>query len=565
MLLRSRHWVRALDARGALWAAALLWVFHGCSGGQSGAELTSGPGGEDPGGGNPGAVECVEDAECAEALQSDLDRLSQPAPLDVAFSGSRCEPYNVILEAGTVSGNACECLLPDGGSRNVGPVGVGCYATGRGGDCLFGDEDFAGCAINDASSCQSVCAELETRMEADAARSFAVELVHAACTEDGSCQSVVSIDGRCYANRDYSPGRSYDCSLGAAAILEAHAADVLPPERDVIPEQYTSYVAGTSGMLELGVYREWYGTAPQPLAFGAYAQFFEPIEGEGGQYGEVLDPLEGVDDCGMVRLGSLGFAPDIRMQSVAAASLLDGDSAHALEEFRSSAPGYYSYSVDLLGAGAEPRFGGSYGFRASGGSFGASIELADIVLPEELSFPELEAASRLPRGDIALTWTGRGQAPLRLGLQILSRPDDYSNAYQLECLVADDGAFTLGAELLAAAPDGFALLEAIRERREIRESAGRSLQTIAHTRVYHRFWLGASCDGAALMAACRASAELIDAEYTKCGLEPQPVAARCPDYLLESCGGCVEYFECLGTTTACEEQGLVTSAGCACP
>ena len=148
----------------------------------------------------------------------------------------------------------------------------------------------------------------------------------------------------------------------------------------------------------------------------------------------------------------------------------------------------------------------------------------------------------------------------------MQRPDDYSNAFQLDCLVADDGAFTLGADLLAPAADGFALLGATRERRDIRQSAGKSIQTIASVHVYHRFWLGAACDGAALMASCQAGAASINAEYAECGVPPQPIEVLCPDYLLESCGACPEYFDCVGAATRCESDGLYnTSSSCSCP
>jgi hypothetical protein len=68
------------------------------------------------------------------------------------------------------------------------------------------------------------------------------------------------------------------------------------------------------------------------------------------------------------------------------------------------------------------------------------------------------------------------------------------------------------------------------------------------------------------MAACQASALEVLAAYDACGVELPPLATLCPDYLSESCNTCPEYFECVGRTAACDENGLSTGAlGCACP
>ncbi|HKO89986.1 MAG TPA: hypothetical protein VJU61_02475, partial [Polyangiaceae bacterium] len=481
----------------SLGLGALLQV-PSCSGGQSGAELS------DPGGGDPGGSECTR-SQCEEEALADVQRLSQPSALDVEYAGASCSATSVITESelGTVSGSACECALAGGGARTIGPVGLGCYLLGHGGECLWGDDEFGGCNINDPNSCDSVCAELEQRQEADAAKSYPAELVYAACGGEsgtGDCQSVVSIDGTCYANRDYDRARGYDCSLGAVSILEQHAEDTRAPEPSLILETATPYLPGTDGMLQLTSAQEYWGTAPGPVSFGAYAQFFD-VEGQSGQYGDVLDPLDGVDDCGVTRLGSVGSGANIHLLSVDQATLHEEGRDYALEEFRSSSDSYYAYLFDLSAAGVVPRPLGSYGFSASGGSFAGSIELDGIVLPDTLSLPGLVSTRRLARGALDLTWTGRGQAPLRLLLQIQPTLADIFEPYSVECLMADDGAFTIPASVLDAAPDGTATAYFTRERRRVAESGGKSIQTIASQQVTHRFWLGPACDGSAVMAA----------------------------------------------------------------
>jgi hypothetical protein len=540
------------------WAGALLLV-SSCSGGQSGAEDE-----------NSGSEsECTEQL-CAQAVLSDVLLLSEPRPRDVEYVAASCSFSTAITGTalGTVSGSACNCQQAElGAVRAVGPVGLGCYVLGRGGDCLWGDGEFQGCDVNAPSACEDVCAELELRQEADAARSFQAELVYSACGqgEQDDCQSVVSIDGRCYANRDYDAAHGYDCALGASAILEQHAADTALPQQTLIPDGTSSYLPGTNGMLQLTTATEYWGTSAGPTGFGVYAQFFD-VEGESGQFGEVLDPLDGVDDCGVIRSSFTGVGPRLRLLSVAQATFHDQGQQYSLEEFRSSSDSYYSYLFDLSAAGVVPRPGGRYGFSASGGSFAANIELVDIELPEALSFPDLASTTHLDRGAIGLTWTGRGAAPLRLSLQIEPKLGDFSDPYTVECLMADDGAFNIPASVLESAPDGVATALFRREQREVVRSGGKSIQTISGHWVTHRFWLGPVCDGSAVMAACQRSAAEIRARYAECSDVPPPsLGSLCPDYLTQSCNGCREYFECRGDATRCESGGLTSVSGCACP
>ena len=545
----------ARTRRGWPWGALLLAA--GCSGGQSGAEVDDNP----PG--SVGEAECSLDAECLQGVEADLDALSISRSVDYAVSGSSCEQYNVSTNTGAISGSACACELEGGGSRTIGPVGLGCYAAGRGGDCLWSDDEFSGCDLTDPNACAGVCAELETRLEADAARTFQTELIHAAC-EEGNCRSVVSIDGRCYANRQYGAGQDYDCALGVEAILGAHAAASQPPEQTTIPNAPTPYLPGTSAMLDLTVSRENVGTWHGPASFGAFAQFFD-IDGEFEQLGEVLDPLDGVDDCGVSVTFPANTAPHITLLSVASARLRDGETEYTLEEFRSNSDSFYSYVLGLTELGVGPRHGGSYGFAASGGTFGASIELNGIVLPEALAVTELEAGSHFERGPLALSWTGRGDAPLRLSLHIEPRYHNQTGAYDIECLPADDGAFTLPADVMAGAPDGVARVTFRRERRQARDSGGKSMQTIASVNVGYELWLGPSCDGTAALAACQGYADSVSGAYTACGIEPPALETLCPDYLAQACNTCPEYFTCAAAVTRCDNGLYLDTAGCGCP
>lgn len=549
-------------ARPALTAAVAWLLALACSGGQSGAEGPSVVPGEpaEPG---RGQAECQVDDECREKLEMELEALAQPAPRAVEISASRCEWIGIGLLFESVEGSHCICDRADGGQTYVGPVGIGCYITGRDGQCLFGDGDYTPCDTNDANACSAICEDAAARIEADSNRPIVTELLLAEC-RDSSCSSAVSLNGHCYGNRDYQSAREVDCSLGAEGILQASDAANAPPMLTPDPEGGSFYRAGTSGTVFLGVSRDWYGTALATQGFYATAQFFEEIEGVGSQAVEVLDPLEGIDDCGVRRIGSVGTSPSVEYLSVERAVLRDGAAEYAFEEF-ASVGDFYSYNLDLTAAGAPPRHGESYGFAASGGSFGASIELGGIVLPEALAFPELEGQSRFERSALDFTWTGRGSAPLSLSLAIAPNPTA-SSVYTITCRVEDDGAFSVPREVLDAAPDGTVVASFARVEKELHSSGGKSVQSIAAVSVSHRFALGPACDGSASMAACQLAAGQIRAAYEACGAEPPPVAMLCPDYMSESCNVCPAYFECLARATTCEDAGLTTvDSRCSCP
>jgi hypothetical protein len=547
-------------------AAGTWWLVAACSGGQSGAEgppIMPGEPGEPvlPG---RGQAECAQDDDCRDKLEMELEALASPAPRAVEISASRCEWIGISLPFGSVEGNHCICDKADGGKLYIGPVGVGCYTVGRDGQCLFGDDGgYTDCDTNDPNACSAICEDAAARVEADSSRPVDTELLLAEC-RDSSCRSVVSLNGHCYGNRDYQAGREFDCSLGAEGILQASDASNAPPVLTPDSEDQAYYRPGTSATLWLEVWHDWYGTALAAQTFGATAQFYTTIEGVSSQAVEVLDPLDGIDDCGVRRFGSVGTSPSFEFLSVERAVLLDADTEHVFEEFASGAE-FYSYDAELTAAGVVPRHGESYGFAASGGSFGVSIELGGIVLPEALALPELERQSRFERGSLELTWAGRGSAPLFVSLAIAADPSA-SPDYTIECSVEDDGAFSVPPEVLEAAPDGIVLATFSRANRRVHSSGGKSVQTIAAVTVYHRFALGPACDGSASMAACQLGASQVRAAYEACGAEPPPIATLCPDYVSESCSFCPAFFECQARATTCGAAGLtLSSSGCSCP
>jgi len=509
----------------------------------------------------PSANECSAASDCDQRLTDEVSELRGPLAERVRLSGAECVNLGVV---GGSAGPACECQV-DGGSGvlTVGPVSAGCFALGRGGDCLWPGRDFEGCQVGQTGACDGICADLEQRLTDDAAKELEAEAIYDAC-QDHTCHSVVRIGERCFADGSYGEGRSYDCALGGKAILAAHEADVMPTAEPLLPETRTSYVAGTDGFVQLVASSRFVGKQPIDSAFGAMAQF-AVIKGTSGDFGQVIDPLEGIDDCGVSKESGAGVAANIDFYDAGEVSLLDDQAVRPLSLSAASHDDFYQYIAELSEQGIAARFGQSYGVKVAGGSFGAVFETSKLRLPAELVLNELGQTAQFEQKDLRLTWAGRGAQPLYLEMLVSKSPTDLSNSYQIDCLIEDDGEFVIPEAVLAAAPSGFARATFTREDRHIETSGPHSLLLVGQVEVTHEFALGPQCDQPDSMRACEASADVVQAAYQKCGLPPPSLAELCPDYVATSCELCPEYFDCVARSTVCNDSGFSLPTGCSCP
>jgi hypothetical protein len=505
-----------------------------------------------------GAVECEEDAECSAMAQDELDALVTPAPSSRVFEGGVCIQLSVSTDTSSASGPACQCNLPSSGWIAIGPSGAGCYVYGRLGDCLFRDEEFSDCELDETTVCTSLCGELQTRYAADAARTFSGEVVYATC-DAGHCHDVLEVDEHCYADRSYELGRAYDCALGGRAIL---AQDQNPPTAQVI-EVSSPYIADANGFLDLTVQTSFVGTTGSTPHFGTMAQLYS-VTGSAERTADVIDPLAGVDDCGVSREHNVGTAPNVEFLSVDSAVLIDDEREVPYELLSSSNGDFYSYGIDLTDLDVAPRFGGTYGFRAVGGSFGEALSVKGIVLPEPLSIHELELSAHVERGPLHLTWTGHNTAPLRLLMYIYAQPQS-EVTYTLECLMQDDGDFEIPDAVMQAVPNGIAQAEFMRDTTRLLHDGDKAILTTARVDVTHEFAYGERCERAAVVASCKDYADKMQQVYGDCGRVAPALDELCPEYLGEACTLCPEYYQCMARTTTCTDNQVTVRLGCSCP
>jgi hypothetical protein len=323
------------------------------------------------------------------------------------------------------------------------------------------------------------------------------------------------------------------------------------------------FAPGTDGFLLLAARTLFYGRARVADDFGSSFYLFEgSVEDE--LYGTILDPLEGIDDCGVAfpsGEGASGGRPIfLRAES---ATLIDGDQGLAYE---SEITGL-SMFLDLSAQGVEPRFGETYAFRALGGDLAQPLAIDDLMLPEVLSIETFEALRTLEPRSYDLVWSGSGEEPLFVHIDV-RQGEMYaaSESHWIDCLLEDDGAFTLPASLFDSMPrDSTAYVRAEREQAFVSEIGGRATLVVGRVTAEHQLAFGEPCDGTDTVTACLEHAAALQALQESCGEELMPVELICPDYLAESCANCPAYFECLTENMSCEDGVVIRRTdGCSC-
>lgn len=523
-----------------------------------------------------GSAECQVDADCAQPALALLSDLASPAAGPGPLTTSRCyELTTVGWDGFPASGPACECEVEGWGTASLGPAGLdvagsGCFQRGRGGECLFDDADFEGCTPGEPDSCRETCERFHARIEDNAARVFDGEVVDASC--NGACQTVVRIGERCFPKGSERYTGGYDCALGVEGVLAAHAQVNRDPADTLELFESGRYPQGTDGVIELTVERlnqlEGDGTA----WFSANAQFYERYEMTDGRYGETVDPLEGPDDCSIRRSSALstgGWPAFLRVDDLV---LLDEGQAIPLAEGTSATPrdGYYRYHVQLTPEGIAPRYGGRYGLRGGGGSFGARFELDNLRLPQDLQ-PSVQDTLRVDPEAFTLTWQGGGSGRelVRVYISLRERFQRGSggDAVEVYCELTDDGQHTFDPDIFRGLQANFAVVYVSREQRHQHRVGDRVLATLTRVSSGHDVAWGPGCDSAEILAACHAATDDIAETFAACGVDNPPTREeRCPALLAEACGTCAEHFACAARDFVCDGRGLVRSSQqCPCP
>ncbi len=172
--------------------------------------------------GGIGAAECFEDTDCEDVLDLWLSEFASPGGYVPEFTSAACEQVGVI-GAESAEGGACACFESgDNGSRDVGPVGLSCFAYDRAGNCIFSGDEFSGCEVGTSEGdamCADECQKLQERMAEAAERTYETEARYAKC-EDYNCTTVSRVGELCHVNHNTSYEYSRDCSQTDEELIE---------------------------------------------------------------------------------------------------------------------------------------------------------------------------------------------------------------------------------------------------------------------------------------------------------------------------------------------------------
>jgi hypothetical protein len=239
---------------------------------------TGSPGGIGGGtAGSPPERTCAEYSCAAEFMShigSDFAARDEPV---VSIVGARCE-LDLYISDGFehINPPICACETDDQFSYYVAADPVGCAVRGHTGECLMEHGEIEPCSADDAEHCESVCDELQTRLEVDASMTKAFRVRSARCEEQQlfpdyvttSCSdAVVEIDGFCYAATPFIDwNRWQSCELSDEEVLSAPPPPL--PYCDDIPESVPSTADCRSGCDDASDCRLALGCGYGPASLG---------------------------------------------------------------------------------------------------------------------------------------------------------------------------------------------------------------------------------------------------------------------------------------------------------
>jgi hypothetical protein len=172
------------------------------------------------GGGN--TVGCTTDLECSNRLDFFASMIAAPIDNPRTPVGSQCLPAH--KDCGERAFCACvyeQDTMEEGPTNFVLGLGLNarCDLYARDGTCLLASDAFAGCDVDDASSCETACAHALDTWAKDDARTLDVKARHASCAvAEHECRFVVEVEGMCHPTGGVE-GAVYDCALDDNAIL----------------------------------------------------------------------------------------------------------------------------------------------------------------------------------------------------------------------------------------------------------------------------------------------------------------------------------------------------------
>lgn len=276
-----------------------------------------------------------------------------------------------------------------------------------------------------------------------------------------------------------------DADLDADADADSGDADPDSGTWDLLEEDPGPYLEGIDGCFSVMGMNVVDGST-DTVSYSIDAQFFEVLSASTTwEEGTIIDPLEGLDDCGIWATTGNGYATVGQVDWFTVDSAIATvDGASVPLEYRNGGD-VENYNGHPLRDGLLPAYGSSFALVAVGGAYGDLDARGVATLPEELvlSSPSLASGETIAATTLAtLAWTGTSAEVLTV-LGYLSGEGTGGQGWILECEVVDDGAFDVPVEVIELLAPGMSLRLALyRGHATIVEAAdGRDIYSQAYS------------------------------------------------------------------------------------
>lgn len=151
-------------------------------------------------------LECQQDNDCKTTCDAKVTELQTPRKeltkfldhkcMELGQAGQKSEDYKTIT--------GCGCALDSSFTTYIflgkpSPTNDGCMVRGRDQSCLYKEADFPGCDLKAATtSCQSICSNLEKKIQADEQAKHQASTHKVTCIQPGSCGCSLKLNNLCY-------------------------------------------------------------------------------------------------------------------------------------------------------------------------------------------------------------------------------------------------------------------------------------------------------------------------------------------------------------------------------
>lgn len=267
---------------------------------------------------------------------------------------------------------------------------------------------------------------------------------------------------------------------GSSLCEYEQVAPELPPPDDSgawLPDwERSPYLDCADGMISAR-HTLFESGAGRSEGFSVDVQLYQVLQPfSGGPSAEVLQVAQGIDDCEIVRRHQPkrpAERGEVSFHTVPEAAIVVDGWQRPLEDFdpESLSHTYSAWLAESELPQVVTEGGGEVALLIGEGGTAPAMELEHLFrmpVSIEVTAPDLHWGAEVPRADVPFAWTGasgEGTVQLSMLAQSTYHGQEYPT-YEIDCELADDGAWVMPAAVLQQIPAGWAAWVQV-ERRDV--------------------------------------------------------------------------------------------------